>query len=150
MERVHLAKMIFYSMPYALLNLQRSAESIGKKKPASIKIKIQENGEFVTVPTKAVEMFLKIVMNMAEGKSVSVIPLVAEVSTQQAAQMLNVSRPHIIKLLEQGSIPFRKTGSHRRILIEDLINYLTNLKSQRTRNLKFLAKQAQKLKLGYE
>jgi excisionase family DNA binding protein len=64
--------------------------------------------------------------------------------------MLNVSRPHIVKLLEQGAIPFRKAGSHRRILLADLMNYAGLQEKTRKKSLKFLAEQAQDLNLGYE
>ncbi|NJM25300.1 MAG: helix-turn-helix domain-containing protein [Bacteroidia bacterium] len=87
---------------------------------------------------------------MAEGKSISVVPSDSEVSTQQAADILNVSRPHIVKLLEQGAIPFKKVGSHRRILFEDLIAYNEKFQEVRNEKLKSLAKQAQMLNLGYE
>ena len=87
---------------------------------------------------------------MAKRKIISPIPSDAEVSTQQVADMLNVSRPHIVKLPEQGVIPFKKVGSHRRILLEDLLKYDQQLKEQREKNLQFLANQAQELNLGYE
>lgn len=64
--------------------------------------------------------------------------------------MLNVSRPHLVKLLEEGVIPYKKVGSHRRILLEDLIEYDRKLKEQRNASLKKLAEQAQDLRLGYE
>jgi len=63
---------------------------------------------------------------------------------------LQVSRPYIIKLLENRAIPFTKVGSHRRILLKDLLDYQKKQKSVRNKNLAFLAKQAQELKLGYE
>jgi len=67
-------------------------------------------------------LLFEILDNMAMGKSITLIPSEAEVSTQQAADMLNVSRPHLVKLLEKGEIPFKKVGSHRRIQLKDLIN----------------------------
>jgi excisionase family DNA binding protein len=131
-------------------DLNRTAAQISRKKSDVVKIKIQENSEFVTVPRKALDLLFYILLNMAEGKSISLIPSDSEVSTQQAADMLSVSRPHIVKLLEQGVIPFKKVGSHRRILLEDLIEYDEKLKAQRNDSLKYLAKQAQELRLGYE
>ena len=130
--------------------LTRTAASISRKKPDTVKIKIQESGEFVSVPRKALDLLFNILSNMAEGKSISLVPSDSEVSTQQAADMLNVSRPHIVKLLEQGSIPYKKAGSHRRILLEDLLKYDEKLNEQRNSSLKFIAKQAQELRLGYE
>ena len=68
---------------------------------------------------------------MAEGKTISIVPSNSEVSTQQAADMLNVSRPHLIKLLEAKKIPFNKVGSHRRILLKDIMEYKEQLAKQR-------------------
>ena len=87
---------------------------------------------------------------MAEGTTISLIPSDSELSTQQAADMLNVSRPHIIKLLETGVIPFKKVGTHRRISLDALLAYDTEQKQVRKASLEFLAQQAQDLNLGYE
>ncbi len=86
---------------------------------------------------------------MAEGKSIALLPSDAAISTQQAAELLNVSRPHLVKLLESGKIPFRKAGSHRRIVVADLLAYQENLQRIRKQQLDFMAKQAQDLNLGY-
>ncbi len=134
----------------SVFRLTRTAAAISKNKPDVVKIKIQESGEFVTVPRKALDLLFKILSNMADGKSISLVPSDSEISTQQAADMLNVSRPHIVKLLEQGAIPYKKTGSHRRILLENLLKYDEKLNEQRNSSLKLLAKQAQELRLGYE
>ncbi len=115
-----------------------------------VKIKIQETGEFITVPKKALSLLINILSNMSEGKSITIIPTDSEVSTQQAADMLNISRPHLIKLLENNTIPFKKVGSHRRILLRDLVTYEKVLQKTREEKLKFLSEQAQALNLGYE
>ncbi|WP_373551402.1 helix-turn-helix domain-containing protein [Haliscomenobacter sp.] len=78
------------------------------------------------------------------------MPTDAEVSTQQAAEILNVSRPHVIKLLEKGEIPHKKVGSHRRILLQDILKYESNFKLDRRKKLNALTKEAQQLNLGYE
>jgi excisionase family DNA binding protein len=130
----------------AFLNVSKRIKTSRK---TGIKIKVQETGEFMTIPKKALELLFFIVQNMSEGKSISLIPSDSEVSTQQAADMLNVSRPHLVKLLEAGYIPFKKTGSHRRILLKDLITYEKKLANEREKQLDFLANQAQNLNLGY-
>jgi len=115
-----------------------------------VKIKIQETGEFITIPKKALSLLITILSNMSEGKSITIIPTDSEVSTQQAADMLNVSRPHLVKLLENNTIPFKKVGSHRRILLRDLVTFEKSLQRTREEKLKFLSEQAQDLNLGYE
>lgn len=134
----------------SIFHLVNTATAISRQKADGVKIKIQETGDFVTVPTKALDLLFYILNNMAEGKSISLVPSDSEITTQQAADMLNVSRPHIVKLLEAGIIPHKKVGSHRRILLEDLIDYDRKLKDQRNASLKNLAGQAQDLRLGYE
>ena len=66
-------------------------------------------------------------------------------STQQAADILKVSRPHVVKLLEEGVIPFKKVGSHRRILLEDLLLYTNQQKETRNEQLQFIIQQALRL-----
>jgi excisionase family DNA binding protein len=113
------------------------------------KIKIQEKGDFLRIPKKALSLLFDILSNMAQGKSITLIPSDAEVSTQQAADMLNVSRPHLVKLLEGGEIPFKKVGAHRRIALRHLMDYEKKLKENRREKLDFLTEQAQELNLGY-
>lgn len=126
------------------------AAALAKRTSDSTNIQIQESQQSFTIPTKALELLSVILSSMAEGKAISLVPSNAELTTQQAADMLNVSRPHIVKLLEQGAIPFKKAGSHRRILLDDLFTYEAQQKANRKANLRFLAEQAQDLDLGYE
>ena len=101
------------------------------------------------IPVSAFKILKSIMAAMAEGKAVSLIPAETELSTQQAADMLNVSRPHIVKLLENGEIPYTKTGTHRRIKLEDLQQYEERMKKERQEALNELAKEAQDQDLGY-
>ena len=114
-----------------------------------IKLRIQESEETVAIPLKALKLLTSIISNMAEGKSMALMATDTEVTTQQAAEILNVSHPYIIKLLEKGEIPFKKIGSHRRILLQDILDYESKLKIRRRTKLNSLAKEAQKLNLGY-
>jgi excisionase family DNA binding protein len=123
--------------------------AIAVKHSGNAKIKIQEHHEFLDIPEKAFHLLVEILVNMSEGKSIALIPSETEISTQQAADMLNVSRPHIVKLLEGEIIPFKKVGTHRRIELRHLLEYEKKLKRNRQQNLDFLAEQAQELKLGY-
>ena len=87
---------------------------------------------------------------MAKGKTISLISSDSELSTPQAADMLNVSRSHIMKLLEAGVIPLKMVGNRRRIPLQVLLTYEMEQRLVRKSSLEFLAKQAQDLDLGYE
>jgi excisionase family DNA binding protein len=88
---------------------------------------------------------------MADGNSIALFfsDRNADISTQQAAELLGVSRPHIVSLLEKGDIPFFKVGTHRRIHLKDLIAYNKKIKKNKADKLDFLAAQAQELNMGY-
>ena len=133
----------------SIQSLTRTAEKASKEKINVVKLRIQESDEVVLIPIKALKLLKLIISNMAEGKSIALMPTDAEITTQQAAEILNVSRPHLIKLLEKGEIPYKKVGSHRRILLLDILEYESKFKTARRKRLNLLAKEAQKLNLGY-
>jgi excisionase family DNA binding protein len=133
-------------------------QAIAKKSLSVLKNRIAEkadiinitlNNTTVQIPKKSVDLLINILSTMAEGKDVVLMPSDVEVSTQRAADLLNVSRPFIVKLLSEGKIPFTKVGTHRRIRLKDLEAYQSNLKEVRKRNIQFLINQGQELNLGY-
>jgi excisionase family DNA binding protein len=81
------------------------------------------SGHELPLPHSVYRVLEQVVHEMARGNAVRVLPVKAELSTQQAADLLNVSRPHLVKLLERGEIPYHRAGSHRRVVLEDLLVY---------------------------
>ena len=79
--------------------------------------------EPITIPANIFKTIIKLLAEMGNGNAVQVVPVQAELTTQQAADLLNVSRPHLIKLLEQQKIQFRKVGTHRKVLSRDIFAY---------------------------
>lgn len=96
-------------------------------------IEIEETEEKIRIPLSALKLLAKILKEMSQGKPISLVPIATEVTTQAAAEMLGCSRPHIVKLLETGKIPFTKVGKHRRIKYEDIISYKNEMKIEQAR-----------------
>jgi len=101
------------------------------------------------LPPAAIRLLLDLLTEMASGNAVTLIPVHAQLTTQQAADVLNVSRPFLVNLVEQGKIPHVKVGTHRRILFEDLMNYKREIDKERQKALDELVKQSQQLNMGY-
>jgi excisionase family DNA binding protein len=101
------------------------------------------------LPAYAVVLLMDILEAMAAGRGISLIPENAELTTVEAAEILNVSRPYLIKLLTDGALPHRKVGKHRRIRMEDVMAYKGRIDREREAVLDELAAEAQENDMGY-
>jgi len=107
------------------------------------------DGDEVTLPAPAVQLLVRLLVEMANGNAVTLTPIHAELTTQQAADLLGVSRPFLIKQLEDGLIPYRNVGAHRRILLKDVIDYKRDIDAKRLEVLAELVKLGQEMDMGY-
>jgi excisionase family DNA binding protein len=112
-------------------------------------VRIGQAGEAVVLPASAVRMLIDLLSEMASGSAVAMIPVHAELTTQQAADLLGVSRPFLIKQMKEGKLPYRQVGTHRRILFKDVMAYKRKTGARRLKALDELAAQAQDLDMGY-
>ena len=120
-----------------------------RERPESDRARVQLDGEELILPRSALSLLRNLLAEMAQGHAVTTIPVHAELTTQQAADMLNVSRPFLVKLLEDGEIPHSKVGTHRRVRLHDLLEYKEQRDRKAEESLQELADQAQDLGMGY-
>ena len=127
-----------------LATLDRSGD-----RPLTLRIAGKRGEDTVELPAPAAELLVQILENMAAGSPVAVLRNDAELTTQQAADFLNVSRPFLVDLLEAGDVPFRKVGTHRRVRFDDLRAYKETIDHARRKALDELAADAQELDMDY-
>jgi excisionase family DNA binding protein len=119
-----------------------------KAKKEVLRVKLDDGQQF-TLPKAATRLLSHLLNEMANGNAVTLIPIHAELTTQEAADYLNVSRPYLIRQLESHKVPFHKVGTHRRIKFQDLEVYRQSVESERRKVMDELAEQAQELEMGY-
>lgn len=129
-----------------------SAAELGQllnKLPETDRAHIKLDGQDLILPRQALILLRDLLADMAQGNAVAIVPLHAEMTTQQAADMLNVSRPYLINLLEKGELRFTRVGTHRRIQFKDLMAYKDKIKKQSSSAMDELVQIAQENNLGY-
>lgn len=106
-------------------------------------------GESIVLPESVFYVLERVVEVMARGDSITVIPIGREITTQQAADLLNVSRQYLVRLLDEGRLPFRKTGKHRRLRIEDVLSFKKTRDKDRQAGLRELSRMTEEFG-GYD
>lgn len=106
-------------------------------------------GERIALPETIFHVLKRVVEVMARGDSITIVPVGRELTTQQAADLLNVSRQYLVRLLDEGRLPFRKTGKHRRLRIEDVLAFKEERDQDRRAGLRELSQMTQELG-GYD
>lgn len=128
---------------------QRLAHLTKHKGRLTFRVKEAGKEETIELPAEAVKLLMAMLEDMASGHAVTVVPQNAELSTQEAANFLNVSRPFLVELLESGKINHRKVGTHRRIKFEDILSFKEGIDYNRRKVLDELAADAEELGMGY-
>ena len=122
----------------------------GGGRPLTLRVIDAGQEQPLELPAGAVALLMDILEAMAAGRGVAIIPENAELTTVQAAEILNVSRPFLIKLLDENALPYRKVGKHRRIRMEDVMSYKKQIDREREAILDELVEEAQEQGMGYD
>ena len=130
---------------------EEAAHALASARGARVVVRTGDGAEAdeVVLPARVAELLRTVLEQFAQGNAVTVVPAHVEVTTQQAADLLNVSRPYLVQLLEEGGIPHRKVGPRRRIRMADLLSYMQRDEERRRDTLRELTREAQELGLGY-
>lgn len=130
----------------------RLAKLFADNRAGAIRVHIEPEGrpeEAIPIPLAAFGLLSEILAGMAEGNEITLVPVQAELTTSQAAEALNVSRPFLVEQLEKGAIPHRKVGTHRRVVLKDLMEFKKTMDRNRRASLEELSAIDQDLGLGY-
>jgi excisionase family DNA binding protein len=118
-------------------------------KDGALRVRL-DDGQELTLPKSVTSLLAHILTEMSHGNAVTMIPVHAEMTTQEAAEFLNVSRPHLVHLLERGEMEFHMVGTHRRIKFQQLQSYKNRVDETGKKAREALTKEAQDLNMGYE
>ncbi|MFT4526693.1 MAG: excisionase family DNA binding protein [Bacteroidia bacterium] len=114
----------------AMKSYDALAATLKELKSENPEIEIEETAEKIQIPLSALKLLAKILEATSQGKPISIVPIATEMTTQAAADLIGCSRPHLVKLLENGKIPFTKVGKHRRVMFEDAQRYRKDMKAE--------------------
>ena len=114
----------------ALESYNALAEVLERLHTESPEIEIEETREKIRIPLKALKLLARILKVTSQGKPISIVPIATEMTTQAAADLLGCSRPHLVKLLEEGEIEYTKIGKHRRVKFEDVMAFKKRMKAK--------------------
>jgi excisionase family DNA binding protein len=115
--------------------------------PIEVRLGAGDDAELIVLPADAVRLFVRMLAELASGRAVTIAPIDAELTTQQAAELLSVSRPYVVSLLERGELSHRKVGARRRVRLEDVLAYRERSQRRSHEALAELARESQELGL---
>ena len=129
---------------------REAVERLAKYRSRKLRLKLCESGNVeIQLPAIAVKLLVELLSQVGQGHSVTLVATHGEMTTQEAADLLGVSRPFLVGLLDTGAMPSRRVGSHRRVKTTDVMAYRESSRRRRRVALDELAREAQELRLGY-
>jgi excisionase family DNA binding protein len=129
-------------------NLIKLEDLLEHLEPSTISSQlVSTSGEAIDLPQPVLNLLRQMVHELLQGNSVTIVPIHKELTTQEAADILNISRQYLVELLEAQAIPYSKVGTHRRIRFGDLMNYKNDRDAKRREGLSQMTKKSQKLGL---
>jgi excisionase family DNA binding protein len=129
-------------------NLIKLEDLLEHLEPSTISSQlISTSGEVIDLPQPVLNLLRQMVHELLQGNSVTIVPIHKELTTQEAADILNISRQYLVELLEAQAIPYSKVGTHRRIRLGDIMNYKNDRDAKRREGLSQMTKKSQKLGL---
>ena len=130
--------------------MARQSKRLLESLPENARVQITAEGRTAAeLPAAVLRVLLGVLKEVERGHSITVLPTQGVLTTQQAADLLRVSRPHLVKLLDAGVIPGQKTGAHRRVRVSDLLVYQARREEEQDRLLRELTEEAQEIGLDY-
>jgi excisionase family DNA binding protein len=126
-------------------DLESLARALRAKNPASKSLKLMAARKEVPLPTSMLEVLARAASELARGNGITVLPVAAELTTEEAAELLNVSRPFVVKLTDSGALACHKVGTHRRIHLRDVLAYKRKYQARARAALAELVDEAQEL-----
>ncbi len=121
--------------------------ALGRVSDSPVAFLVGTDGSHVPIPEPLLRILKQGAAMLARGERITLVPVQREMSTQEAADQLHVSRPHLIKLLDSGAIPFTKTGRNRRVLFADVAKFMEERNRDRRNRLRDLIKKSEELGL---
>ena len=138
MELIDIRKPTKEEQRAALESYEALASSIEQLHTEMPEIEIEETEEKIRIPLSALRLLAKILKEISRGNPISIVPIATEMTTQAAAELLGCSRPHFVRLLEEGKIPYTKVGKHRRIKYEDVVIFKKEMKAKQRNKIREL------------
>jgi excisionase family DNA binding protein len=132
-----------------LIELREQLARIAARRKRPAARLVAPDGSEVEIPASAFAALQAVVREMAQGLTVTLIPHDKELTTKEAADILNVSRPFLVKLLDRGDIPYHRVGTHRRLNVEDVLAYRELRAARRREKLRELTELSEQLEGGY-